>query len=110
MHHTAGLRSRRQRHTHAIILDSFPPSARRGREETQFQHHFRKFFHTPTVAPMMRALSLFALRTLSMSRPDLSSPRLWRTPLLLQPAWARLLLAAVLGGALVALWRWAVAI
>ena len=42
-----------------------------------------------------------------MPLPDL---RFWRTPLLLQPAWVRLLIAAVLGAALVALWRWAVAV
>lgn len=41
-----------------------------------------------------------------MPLPDL---RFWRTPLLLQPVWVRLLLAAALGAALVALWRWAAA-
>ena len=41
-----------------------------------------------------------------MPLPEL---RFWRTPLLLLPAWVRLLIAAVLGAALVALWRWAVA-
>ena len=45
-----------------------------------------------------------------MPLPDLPLLRPWRTPLLLQPAWARLLLAAVLGAGLVALWRWAVAV
>ena len=42
-----------------------------------------------------------------MPLPEL---RFWRTPLPLQPAWVRLLVAAVLGAALVALWHWAVAV
>ena len=45
-----------------------------------------------------------------MPLPDVPPLRPWRAPLLLQPAWARLLIAAVLGVALVALWRWAVAV
>ena len=56
---------------------------------------------------MMRAFPFSACP--AMPLPDLPDARFWRTPLLLQPAWVRLLIAAVLGAALVALWRWAVA-
>lgn len=72
------------------------------------KHYLHEYQHCKRrrpAAPIIRAFPFFS--PVTMPLPEL---RFWRTPLLLQPAWVRLLVAALLGAALVALWRWAVAV